>query len=76
MTCEELVAALSAYIDGELDEETRAAAEEHLATCRKCPIALRTTEATIALYRSALRGGVGAERRARLLERIRAGGGA
>lgn len=37
---EHLNQALSAYLDGELDEAARAAAEEHLAACAECRAAL------------------------------------
>jgi len=52
MKCEELVRYLSDYIDNNLNEELRADAQEHLATCRNCHVLLDTTRLTTALYRS------------------------
>ncbi len=51
LTCEDLVAHLSDYLDGELDEELNRAAREHLATCENCRVVLDSTHKTILLYR-------------------------
>ena len=34
--CEEVVASLLAYLDGEIDEARRARIDDHLAECRGC----------------------------------------
>jgi len=34
--CEEVVASLLEYLDGEIDDEKRARIERHLAECRDC----------------------------------------
>lgn len=34
--CEEAIAQLMEYLDGELDEASRRQMEEHLETCREC----------------------------------------
>lgn len=52
MDCETLVHLLSAYLDGELDEEKTVAAENHLATCQNCRTVARSTQAMIQAYRS------------------------
>lgn len=51
LTCEHLVQYLSDYIDGDLDEELREAAQRHLATCENCRVVLDTTQKTILFYR-------------------------
>lgn len=51
ITCEDLVLHLSAYLDGELDEELTAAAQDHLATCENCRVVLDSTQKTILLYK-------------------------
>lgn len=71
MDCQELVRALSSFMDGDLDEAGRRAAEAHLRTRPHCPSVLRTTEATVRLYRRALSEKIPSERRARMLERLR-----
>ena len=42
MSCEEVVRALSDYIDGTLAAHERAAVEEHVATCHDCHVVLDT----------------------------------
>ena len=54
MTCTELIEYLSQYIDQELDTELEKAAQEHLASCHNCSIALDNTKKTITLGRLAL----------------------
>jgi anti-sigma factor RsiW len=51
MTCEELVTYLSEYIDGDLSEDLRADAQEHLATCNNCHVVLDTAQQMIVLLR-------------------------
>lgn len=51
MTCEQLVAYLSDYIDGILGDELAQVARHHLATCTNCRIMLDSTRKTILLYR-------------------------
>ncbi len=70
MNCEELIRYLSDYIDRELDEELRADAQEHLATCRNCRVVLDTTQQMIFLYRRTGRRAIPAERRGRLFRRL------
>jgi len=70
MKCEELVAYLSDYIDGNLDEELTAAAQEHLATCHNCHVVLDTTRKAIYLSRQRVATAMPAERRERLFSRL------
>ncbi|RMG87016.1 MAG: zf-HC2 domain-containing protein [Chloroflexi bacterium] len=51
ITCEELLAYLSEYIDNNLDEELSEAAREHLATCHRCNVVLDSTQKAILLYK-------------------------
>lgn len=71
MTCEELVAYLSAYIDHELDEELRHDAQEHLASCQRCRVVLNTTQRLIFLGQGQQRRIIPAERREHLYARLR-----
>jgi len=70
MTCTELVAQLSEYIDGALAGEPRAALERHLAECDRCHIVLDSTRCTILLYRVATSPSLPDARRAALLRRL------
>ncbi len=70
MNCEELIQYLSDYIDDGLDEELRADAREHLATCQNCRVALDTTRQMIFLYRETGRQAIPAQRRALLFRRL------
>jgi predicted anti-sigma-YlaC factor YlaD len=70
MQCEELLTYLSDYIDQDLDEELRADAQEHLATCHNCRVVLDTTQQTIFLYRRQGRQAIPAARRQRLFEQL------
>ena len=47
--CEELLFSLSAYIDGELNQELCQELEKHLAGCDNCRVVLNTTKRTIDL---------------------------
>ena len=66
MQCEELLTYLSDYIDQDLDEDLRADAQEHLATCQNCRVVLDTTQQTIFLYRRQGQRAIPAARRQRL----------
>jgi anti-sigma factor RsiW len=70
MTCEELVAYLSAYLDDELDEDLTREAQQHLATCQNCQIVLNTTQRTILLGRDQRRQLVPADQRGLLFDRV------
>jgi anti-sigma factor (TIGR02949 family) len=52
--CDELLGALSAYIDGELSPELCQELEKHLAGCDDCRVVLNTTKRTIELVHSPL----------------------
>jgi anti-sigma factor (TIGR02949 family) len=49
--CQDLLAQISDYIDGELEEELCAALETHLADCHNCRVMVDTVQKTITLYR-------------------------
>ena len=51
LTCDQLLAYLSEYIDGNLNEALTFAAQEHLATCENCSIVLDSTQKTILFYK-------------------------
>jgi len=72
MTCEELVAYLSDYIDGDLTEDLRADAQEHLATCQNCHVVLDTTQQMITLLRRSGPQSIPLERRQALFRTLQA----
>lgn len=53
VTCIELIAFLDAYVDGELDADTRADFDRHLLVCPSCRAYLATYQETIDLARGA-----------------------
>jgi anti-sigma factor RsiW len=72
VSCQEVVAALSDYIDGTLAAPLRAALEEHVAACQGCHVVLDSTQFTILLSRAARTTALSGERRRRLLSRLEA----
>ena len=72
MTCEELVTYLSDYIDGDLSEDLRADAQEHLATCNNCHVVLDTTQQMIVLLRQSGPRSIPIERRQQLFQKLNA----
>jgi predicted anti-sigma-YlaC factor YlaD len=52
MKCEELLAALNEYVDGEQKTALCQALEEHLAHCNPCQIVVDNIRQTITLYRA------------------------
>jgi predicted anti-sigma-YlaC factor YlaD len=50
MDCKALLEALAAYLDGDVDEETRLEIEEHLRECVKAQAMLHTFRQTIVLH--------------------------
>ncbi len=71
MTCEELVALLSAYLDQELDEDLTVAARQHLATCTNCRVVVDTTQRVIQLGHVQYQVPLPSSRRERLYTRLR-----
>lgn len=49
MTCEELIAHLSSYLDHEMDAALVAEVQEHIAHCRNCCVLLDTTQRLMVL---------------------------
>jgi anti-sigma factor (TIGR02949 family) len=49
-SCQELVAALSTFLDGELDAAQCERIKQHLATCPNCRTVLDTTRKTIQIF--------------------------
>lgn len=72
MTCEELVTYLSEYIDGDLSEDLRADAQEHLATCNNCHVVLDTTQRMIVLLRQSGPHAIPIDRRQALFQKLNA----
>jgi hypothetical protein len=52
MECEELLAALNDYVDGDLDPGICEAFQEHLDGCNPCQIVVDNIRKTIMLYKS------------------------
>ncbi len=48
--CRQLLGSLSAYVDGELDEELCSVLEQHLEDCDDCRIVVDTLRKTVYLY--------------------------
>jgi anti-sigma factor RsiW len=52
MKCEELLAALSDYVDGDLDPVVYEAFREHLTDCNPCEVVVDNVRKTITLFKS------------------------
>ncbi|HEX6541437.1 MAG TPA: zf-HC2 domain-containing protein [Ktedonobacterales bacterium] len=70
MTCQELIAYLSAYIDNELEEDLADEAQRHLATCQNCQVVLNTTRHTILLGHGQAMRSIPADERSSLFARL------
>lgn len=55
MNCDELLAALNDYVDGDVDPAICDAFEEHLQDCNPCQIVVDNIRKTITLYREGQR---------------------
>lgn len=53
MNCKGLINEISAYLDGELGQETLTEIEVHLTRCKDCRLIVDTTRKTIEIYYSA-----------------------
>ncbi|UCH60651.1 MAG: zf-HC2 domain-containing protein [Anaerolineales bacterium] len=51
-SCRHLLASLSEFVDGELDEKLCAEIERHLADCENCRIVIDSLEKTVSLYQT------------------------
>jgi anti-sigma factor RsiW len=70
MTCEELAAQLTTFLEGELDEATEAAALDHLASCPACETVLIETRNVVELSRDHGRVQLTEKDRARMLSGV------
>ena len=50
--CRKLLASLSEYVDGALDESICDVIEQHMGECERCEIVVDTLRKTVELYRS------------------------
>jgi anti-sigma factor RsiW len=51
VNCSDFLKELTDYLDGALDERTKAELDEHLAWCHNCFVICNTTQKTIEIYR-------------------------
>lgn len=51
LTCQDLLASLSDYIDGALEDSLCQELERHLSECKNCRVVLDTTTKVVYLYR-------------------------
>lgn len=71
MKCEDLLAALNEYVDGELDPGICDAFEHHLAECNPCQIVVDNIRRTIRLYKGGEPFEVPAEFQEKLCQHLR-----
>jgi anti-sigma factor RsiW len=71
MKCKEILAALSDYLDGELDPELLRGLQQHLADCNPCQLVVDNVRQTITVYKSGRPIELPAELRARLRRALR-----
>ncbi|HSF82316.1 MAG TPA: zf-HC2 domain-containing protein [Anaerolineales bacterium] len=70
--CRHLLASLSEYVDGELEDKLCAEIERHLAECENCRIVIDSLEKTVYLYQTVARQeSVPDEVRERLFHRLK-----
>jgi anti-sigma factor RsiW len=75
MTCREMVALLSDYVDGGVGRALRRTVEDHGGECPPCRAFVRTLQATVRAVRSLPREPLPARRRAALVAALRAARG-
>ena len=68
--CGEMLASLSDYADGSLEERLCQELEQHLAECEDCRVVLNTLKKTIELYRTEGASEMPASIRERLFRRL------
>lgn len=69
--CRDLLANLSDYVDGELDEALCKAIEAHMAGCENCQIVVNTLAKTVELYQTAPAPELPAEIKGRLYKSLK-----
>jgi anti-sigma factor RsiW len=52
MKCKEILAALSDFVDGDLDPELYRTLQKHLADCNPCQLVIDNVRQTITVYKS------------------------
>ncbi len=52
MNCKDFLKELTDYLDGVIDEKTRAELEDHLVWCHDCYVVCSTTKMTIEIYKN------------------------
>ena len=70
VTCDSLLAQISAYLDGDLDGSTCAAIEHHAASCSACGRVIEDFRRTTGLCRTAATAPLPADVRARARARV------
>lgn len=71
LTCQEIVELVTAYLDGDLDDETTRSFEDHLAVCPGCETYVEQFRVTIAELGGVPVSTLSAEAQARLLDAFR-----
>jgi anti-sigma factor RsiW len=71
MKCEELLAALNAYIDGEIDPQLCEELSRHLEGCDPCKVVVDTIRKTVTIYKGETEYEIPAQVHARLHECLR-----
>ncbi len=72
MKCEQLLALLNDYIDGDIQPGICAELEQHLASCNPCHVVVDTIKKTITLYKAGQEYELPAQFRERLHAELRA----
>jgi len=54
VNCTDFLKELTDYLDGVLDEQTKAELDEHLAWCHDCFVICNTTKKTVEIYRDSV----------------------
>jgi hypothetical protein len=72
MTCDQLLAYLSDYLDNALEVDLIEAAQTHLATCQHCQVVLNTTQQVIVLGHGQPPRAIPSSQRAHLMAQLQA----
>lgn len=69
--CREILASISAYLDGDLDATACAAIDQHCETCQRCAVLVSSLRATVGLCQQAAAAPLPEDVRRRAQESIR-----